>query len=474
MSRPCSNRGIALIGAMLVAAVIAAIAAALSVRDQLALQALARGREQATVNALTRELEVRAARVLAADAVASAHDSPDEAWQALRLEVSRHALTASARLRDAQARFNLNSLSFEPPDGPGTRLPQRGENQDGDPPATGMDERAPGTADAAAPATPADASGPGAATAPGAVQPELPPLPLPGTPVGALEACGDSGTCVRDVTGSGANAERVAALAGKSRPTDSPAAVSALAAVASAAGVTPPAAAPAPGVPAAEPPAANGSLADDSGQDDSGRGGSGMTDQQVAAARFVLLLQALDLPTEILPAVLDWLDADNEPRYPNGAEDEFYSLREPAYRAANRRFEEVSELRLVRGVTEEIYETLRPFVTVLDNPTPINVNTAAPEVLMSLAPGMDRSAAELLVRSRAVQPFIDLEALLSHPLLVGRPVVATGLATDSQWFELETRVDTDELPHFRRTLLRRLDGTRIVTTRRRHLYVPDG
>jgi general secretion pathway protein K len=206
---------------------------------------------------------------------------------------------------------------------------------------------------------------------------------------------------------------------------------------------------------------------------DAGGRGSGLSDQQVAMARFHLLLRALELPPELLPAILDWLDADGDPRYPSGAEDEFYSLREPPYRAANRRFEEVSELRLVRGVTEEIYERLRPFVTVLDNPTPINVNTAAPEVLMSLAPGIDRSSAELLVRSRAAQSFVDLETLLAHPLLVGRPIVATGLSTDSNWFELRTRIDGEGLPHHRVSLMYRAGPDRIVTLRRRHVY-PDG
>src|SRR5690606_28484584 len=75
-----------------------------------------------------------------------------------------------------------------------------------------------------------------------------------------------------------------------------------------------------------------------------------LSPQQIAIARFTLLLQALQLPPEILPAVLDWLDADGDTRFPNGAEDEYYTRLDEPYRAANGPFADVSELRLVRGI----------------------------------------------------------------------------------------------------------------------------
>ena len=45
----------------------------------------------------------------------------------------------------------------------------------------------------------------------------------------------------------------------------------------------------------------------------SGRGRTPtMSSQQVALARFSLLLDAVDVATEIIPALLDWLDADSD------------------------------------------------------------------------------------------------------------------------------------------------------------------
>lgn len=360
------ERGMALVAALLVAAVIAGIAVALTARDRYAILAVTRGREMATVDALVQELEVAAARALAQDAEAGTHDSADEAWHTRTFVAGRDGFEASARLEDVQRRFNLNSLVVEtPPDAGGGEAP----------------EVTPGTAGPAVPAA-------------------------------------------------------------------SPAARRAMLDFARSAGVAAP-------------------TATDGGKDAEA---AGLRTEQIAAARFALLLRALDLPASLLPAVLDWLDADGETRFPDGAEDDYYSRQRPAYRAANGRFEDVSELRLVRGVNEEIYGRLAPFITVLDDPGPINVNTAPPEILMTLGPGIDRGTAEMLVVAREAQPFTDLETLLRHPALAGRAVLPEGLATGTQWFELDTRVDHDDLPYFRRSLLHRMEPSRIFTLRRERRY----
>lgn len=196
-----------------------------------------------------------------------------------------------------------------------------------------------------------------------------------------------------------------------------------------------------------------------------------LSPQQVAVARFMLLLQALQLPPEILSALLDWLDADTDTRFPNGAEDEYYTRLEEPYRAANAAFADVSELRLVRGITPEIYAKLAPHVCVLGNSVPLNVNTAPAEVLMSLGPGIDRTTADLLVTSREIQPWIDVATFVKHPLLVGRPLLAQGLTTRSNWFELHTRIDGSAGMLFRHTLLERLAPNRVRVARRERRYV---
>ncbi|EGD00435.1 type II secretion system protein K, partial [Burkholderia sp. TJI49] len=57
----------------------------------------------------------------------------------------------------------------------------------------------------------------------------------------------------------------------------------------------------------------------------------------------------------------------------------------------------VDSLLDVDGVTPEMVERLRPFVTVLPTTTPVNMNTAPAEVIAALMPGMSVSSAQALV-----------------------------------------------------------------------------
>ncbi|MSR14270.1 MAG: hypothetical protein EXR86_06820 [Gammaproteobacteria bacterium] len=78
------------------------------------------------------------------------------------------------------------------------------------------------------------------------------------------------------------------------------------------------------------------------------------------------------------------------------------------------------ELLLIKGMTLDIYKKLVPFVVCLPQATPVNINTARKEVLMSLAPGIDSSTAETILRIRTTQPFQEPQMFLKHPLLQSR------------------------------------------------------
>ncbi|HMM75838.1 MAG TPA: type II secretion system minor pseudopilin GspK [Gammaproteobacteria bacterium] len=223
--------------------------------------------------------------------------------------------------------------------------------------------------------------------------------------------------------------------------------------------------------PAGTPPATSAAPATPGADGDAAPGAETLSPQQIATARFTLLLQALQIPPEILPPLLDWLDADGDTRFPNGAEDEYYTRLEEPYRAANGPFADVSELRLVRGITPEIYAKLAPHVCVLGSSVPLNINTAPAEVLMSLGPGIDRPTADLLIGSREIQPWVNVAAFLKHPLLAGRPLLAQGLTARSSWFELRTRIESSAGAMFRRTLIERLAPNRLRIARRERLYV---
>ena len=62
----------------------------------------------------------------------------------------------------------------------------------------------------------------------------------------------------------------------------------------------------------------------------------------------------------------------------------------------------------VPGFTPDVLARLRPFVTMLPLPTPVNVNTAPAEVLAAVVPGLDLSAAQALVADRDRIFFVNL------------------------------------------------------------------
>jgi general secretion pathway protein K len=70
----------------------------------------------------------------------------------------------------------------------------------------------------------------------------------------------------------------------------------------------------------------------------------------------------------------------------------------------------IAELTLVRGFTTELIAALRPFVTLyVAQPgapvSPVNINTAAKNVLQALDEGIDPRMAERIMEERRLKPF---------------------------------------------------------------------
>ncbi len=66
-----------------------------------------------------------------------------------------------------------------------------------------------------------------------------------------------------------------------------------------------------------------------------------------------VLMQLPGMTVELADAILDWIDADSEPRQ-FGAEDEYYGALQPPYTARNARLQSLEELLLVRGMTPQL------------------------------------------------------------------------------------------------------------------------
>ncbi|WP_460454304.1 type II secretion system minor pseudopilin GspK [Arenimonas aestuarii] len=150
------------------------------------------------------------------------------------------------------------------------------------------------------------------------------------------------------------------------------------------------------------------------------------------------LLVSLDLPGSLATSLGDWLDADGIGQ--GGAEDAYYLGLESPYLAANRPLADLDELARVRGFDPGVRARLRPFVTALPRGTPINVNTAGPEVLAALLPGLGPEAARALVASRERAIFLDRTGFLTR-LPEGMRLAPERISVNSDYFLVTMSVE---------------------------------
>lgn len=113
------------------------------------------------------------------------------------------------------------------------------------------------------------------------------------------------------------------------------------------------------------------------------------------------LFELLQLNPDLVDAVIDWTDQDDNPR-PAGAESAYYQSQRPAYRAANERLQSLADLRMIKGFTPDIIDRLSRYVTVypLDGSAPLNINSAEPVVIQALDPEITQSIATEVVQGR--------------------------------------------------------------------------
>ena len=160
-----------------------------------------------------------------------------------------------------------------------------------------------------------------------------------------------------------------------------------------------------------------------------------------ARERFRRLLVALALDPRFAGIAADWLDANQDAEFPDGAEDSIYTGMTPPYRSANQTLTSVSELAALEGMDKETFDALAPHITALPGRTDINVNTATPAVLQSLDENMSVSAVEALISERENGGFADIQTAFSSLV---EPDVLNSLDEATNYFQLRVvvRIDT--------------------------------
>jgi general secretion pathway protein K len=171
-------------------------------------------------------------------------------------------------------------------------------------------------------------------------------------------------------------------------------------------------------------------------------GGAAVVQDPVPLQIFQRLLVSVGLEPKWAGIARDWIDTDNVPGEPDGAEDAVYTQQNPPYRTGNYPMLSPSELMNMPGFGADRYRRIAPYVTALPNAsTQINICTAPPQVLEALADNLRGEFVnnEALIAGRRLGCFPDLETLKS--ILGGNAAtLQTWLGTGSQFFRLTTRV----------------------------------
>jgi general secretion pathway protein K len=182
---------------------------------------------------------------------------------------------------------------------------------------------------------------------------------------------------------------------------------------------------------------------------------------------FRELLSINKIPPDLANAVLDWLDTDQNARFPDGAEDVDYTQGERAYRAANGLMGSVSELLYIKGFTYPMYEALAPALIALPSSgIPVNVNTATPLVLRMLSKGLSEQDAEKLADDLAKNPVSDIKDFLSNNLLTGKPVATNGIDVRSSYFMIHSFSNIGRVKAHMDSLIHRVSASNVKTLQR--------
>lgn len=92
---------------------------------------------------------------------------------------------------------------------------------------------------------------------------------------------------------------------------------------------------------------------------------------------------------QLLNAILDWRDADDDTRT-LGAEKRQYRLAGLSYGPSNKAFQTLEELQLILGMNEALFNAIEPFITVYSGQTEVNLRDASPALLRILENGLEQ------------------------------------------------------------------------------------
>ena len=178
--------------------------------------------------------------------------------------------------------------------------------------------------------------------------------------------------------------------------------------------------------------------------------------------------------SEISSSIIDWIDHDNYPDYYDGGEDFYYlSLKNP-FISSNQHIQDVTELRKVKGITEEIYKKISPYLCALPTShNKININALSPlkpNLLMALT---DNKFSEIeavqFLENRPLSGYESVDNFFLDNLInlsITSKYVKELLNVESKYFNLKTEIIFDEYTFIMNSRLWEKDEKMIVQSRK--------
>lgn len=186
---------------------------------------------------------------------------------------------------------------------------------------------------------------------------------------------------------------------------------------------------------------------------------------QVNKKRIQRLFVLLDIDPNIVNTIIDWIDSDMVPTQPYGAEDLYYNQLSPPYLTAGQYMRDISELRLIKGVSAEVYEKLSQYLTALPHGTEINLNTAPSILLAALVDGMSLAKAEDLSVLRDLNSYQHIQEFISQVVLNNLQFKPEGLSVTSDYFLITGQIKVLSSVRNYNSLLHRKDNKVVVLKR---------
>lgn len=144
------------------------------------------------------------------------------------------------------------------------------------------------------------------------------------------------------------------------------------------------------------------------------------------------------------------------PWMPGRGNDDFssyYSKQKPPFHPANYPMQSVSEFRLIQGVDSRLWEISQDYLTALPEITPININTASSNVLMSLGNGLTKEKIKQIMAARGDKGITKANVL--QELIQKLNIKPEQVTIDSQYFLSLAIVEGEELHLRHYTILKR-------------------